>query len=502
MGSKSAREKGPRRIYHFRFCESLERHTVNYANTVGNLVKALLTRVYVDSPEWNPPRKTSQMVLHRAAHKLGMYLRKKDVQPLSREGVIDALRRFPEKKRQLYMEGYDTTLDLNRHGRITGFIKQENVPYKPADKPRVIQFRNPVFLAHMLDFYKPLEHAIYTVPKLWNTQQLQSTCAKGMNVVQRMRCLESFVSDLEDAHVVGLDGSAFDAHVVRKALKAEWKFYLEAMRVAGWSEDIIRKARRMGERQEINKCYANVDDGVVKYKVTGNRMSGDLNTGCGNSVLQQWYIATAMTELHVPEKHWRMLVDGDDAVLMVSGKYTHLLPQLPAIFSSFSQDVKMTEVVRVDHDNMEPIEFCQAQPVRVAGEWRLVRNPKKVYNGYASVNIYYRSLEEARRYWATISQPEMIFARGVPVLHHFFEAMHRLSQDSKPLDSVARRWWYRNIMANQDEFPDIGHIEVSTRLSFYKAFGISMSDQAFMETGMAALQEEHLLTRPEDCVFA
>lgn len=409
----------------------------------------------------------------------------------------EVLAKFPSRKREIYSEGLVTTLDLKKHSICTGFIKAENVPLKPEDKPRVIQFRDPAFLAHMLSTMKPLEHAFYHNRYCFNTVQAL-TCAKGMDPLMRMEALLGIVRRLDQPTYIGLDGSAFDAHVSPGALKAEWKFYETALIAARYDPVSIRKLKAMGKCQLSNKVRFRTDDGFASYKVEGNRMSGDLNTGLGNSVLMSLFVTTLMMEWKIPDTDWGMLDDGDDCAVFVSMKYAHLFttPAIRAFFANFSQDMKVEKVAIVSVDNMEPIEFCQASPVLVNGSWRLIRNPKKVYNGYKMQPVYYRSIDEAKRFWKTIASPELIYASGVPVLEEMFRMFHRLSGDAKPLDAVSRRFWLRQIDALPIE-ASLG-VEPSTRASFAKAFGYTELQQLQMEQTFALWMPKDLPTAWED----
>lgn len=482
----------PTKCFKMGFCERLSRPTVNYANVVSNVLKAALTRVYIDAPPWNPPPEAGK-ILERAARRLGSEQIKAE---LTKEELEEVLTRFPPRKRELYREGLSTALDMKQHARITVFIKQENVVFKEKDKPRVIQFRSPTFLAHCLPFLKPIEHAHYHGRYLWNKQQ-KTTCAKGLGPVGRMRLLEQMVSDVQDPYAINLDGSAFDAHVVPNALKAEWRYYTLAGKEAGYSPATIKKMKKMGRAQLINRCTARVDDGTVKYKVDGNRMSGDLNTGLGNSVLQEWYIASAMKHYAVPDRDWRMLVDGDDAVLILSGKHLSKVDDLPAFFARFSQEVKIEGVSSVSLSHMEPIDFCQSRPINVDGKWRLVRDPKKVYNGYNSSSKHMRVIEDCRRYWASVSGPEMIWARGVPVHTAFFGMLHKLSGDARPLEYISNRFWLRHLQRCETMIPNT-EIHMGTRESYETAFGITVADQLSIESELGAWGTEHIPDRPVD----
>lgn len=409
------------------------------------------------------------------------------------EEMEQCLAAFPPKKRELYSKALAEELNLRLHSKVTAFIKEENVPFVPQkDKPRLIQFRAPEFLAHLLCMLKPIEHAFYHNRYAFNRFQ-KFTCAKGMNQLVRMRTLEKMVSSLEDPYVVDLDGSAFDAHVGVEALKAEWKFYYMVAKKAGFSGESLKKLKKMGKEQLKNRVRCLTDDGVVTYNVEGNRMSGDLNTGLGNTVLQSMFIATVMDMLKIPEKGWRMLVDGDDSVLMVSGQYKHLLAQLPELFKKFSQEMKVGSVCKVSLENMEVIDFCQCRPVLIHGfGWRLVRSPKKVYNGYKMVNIWYRSFEEATRFFATVAPAEMIFAAGVPIHSAFFRMLHKLSGNAAPLDIVQRRFWIKHCQTLRGSVPSSSEVHWQTRDSYAKAFGIDVGDQLSIESELDSWNLSHL----------
>lgn len=486
----------PRRLFSIAFCETLSRPTVNYSNTTANVLKAMRSRVYVDAPEWSPGEELAG-VLNQAARKLAAQIEPEfDMDRLS-----DELKKFPPKKREVYTQGLQIKLDLKEHSRINGFLKCENVPYKPTtetkigDKPRMIMARHPVFLSHLLTAMKPLEHAFYHGRWLFNEHQ-KHTCAKSMDPLKRMEALMEMVEELSCPVVIGLDGSAFDAHVTEGALKAEWKFYEKVWKGAGYSPARIRELVRMGKAQLRNKVFIRTDDGVVKATVLGNRMSGDLNTGLGNSVLQSAFIAAAMKKCGVPQKHWRMLVDGDDAVLMVSGEYRFVAELIPGIFESFSQEVKVDYVEDITLDTLEKIEFCQSRPVRVGDSWRLVRSPYKVYNGYKMVNLWYRTQQEVAQFMATVAPAELIMASGIPVHEALFKCMHRISGDAKPAEVISRRFWLKQCHRVEALIPHSADITLAARSSYARAFGISIAQQLMIESELNAWEKTDLPPDP------
>lgn len=504
MGSRAVRPMGDDRrprCGFIRLCERLERPSCNFGNTVGNVVKAATVRVFVDRPAWAGSRNFTR-VMNAASYRLGAQLPR---EPLSDEQVREELNKYPPGKRAVYASCGEkrrpaTLLEWTKIGFVKVFVKSENVPAE-KDKPRLIQFRMPDFLYWLLWVLKPIEHCFYNGRYLWNTYQ-KVTCAKGLNNLRRMSTLLWMKRSLRRPCVVGLDGSAFDAHVPVEALKAEWRFYGKAAKAAGWGSEALKALRLAGEVQVKNRCRAVCDDGEVSYKVKGNRMSGDLNTGLGNSVLQSAFIAAAMADLRIPDRDWRMLVDGDDAVLMVEHEHKEKCHRLPEVFEGFSQELKVTEVTELTDDNLECIEFCQSRPVRVGpgpDDWRLVRDPRKVYNGYNMVGRgWYLERDLLRRFFSSVAPAELIFATGLPVHEAMFRCFHRLSGSMKPLTSVASRFWIRNIGEMAPNIRPLSDISLDVRESYHRAFGISPLEQLSIEAEFDSWQIEHLPESPTD----
>jgi len=446
-------------------------------NTVANVLVALLTRVYVGPQVWNPPHRATNRVVNRSASLAARQVS----EPMSPDEVREHMKsNFPPAKADMYMKTLDEPFVMRYARLVTTFIKAEWVWLKPGKfyKPRVIQFRRPAFLAQMYYWYKPMEHVIYHGRYIWNSKQARC-CAKGRNLVQRMGDLLELVARIPSPVVVDLDGSAFDAHVSKEALKLEWKWYLKVAKAAGWSREVRAHIVASGKAQLRNKCVANLKDGQVKYVVEGNRMSGDLNTAGGNTCLMMIFLSTFCSEFRIPDTEWGMYDDGDDCVFIVSEKWVPLLKaELVPFFNRFNQELKMGAPRRVSTTNMEPIDFCQCRPVLVEKHWRLVKDPVKQMCTYLCSHRWFTDRDMARRFWATISPPEMIMGAGVPMLDAFYTMLRVWGGGTKPLKSVARNFWRREATA-----PNVAPSEISgtTRESFAKAFLITCGQQTSVE---------------------
>jgi len=266
-------------------------------------------------------------------------------------------------------------------------------------------------------------------------------------------------------------------------LKTEWWIYKVAVAVARWPSWAVSLVGRYGKSQLVNVVGAVLLDGFMSWVVEANRMSGDLNTGGGNSVLQSTYIASSMEHLGVPERAWRMYVDGDDAVLLLERAFISYIDdgKLEATMSRFAQVAKVSKVEHISETNMESMEFCQSRPVMVDGEWRFVRDPKKVVNCYLRSFRWSKTPKLLRQYFATISPPEMIINAGVPVLDAFFRMIHRLSGDEKPLDRVFLSYWARSA-DGLEHSSTVGTVSTGSRRSFELAFGMTIAEQLRLES--------------------
>lgn len=128
------------------------------------------------------------------------------------------------------------------------------------------------------------------------------------------------------------------------------------------------------EYQLVNFGFARTVDGLIKYKVDGCRMSGDMNTALGNCMIMCALVWTFMTDLRRTSGEcppFEFVNNGDDVVLFVEQRDSSLvLDQLPQWFLEMGFTMKVEDpVFRLEH-----IEFCQMVPLEVKpGDWTMVR---------------------------------------------------------------------------------------------------------------------------------
>lgn len=229
------------------------------------------------------------------------------------------------------------------------------------DKPgRIISARHPRYLLEVGKYICPIEHALYkAVDEVYGAP----TIMKGYTPERRAAIVRSHWNSFADPVAVGQDFSKFDQHISRSALEYEHGFYL-----AAYSGDST--LQRLLSWQLETTCYANARDGRVKYRVSGGRMSGDMNTALGNCLISSALLWAYTHEAGVKVK---AIVDGDDSVAFM--ERTDLARYLSGIKDWMAKrgfklvtEEPVTDIARV--------EFCQCRFV-AASPATMVRNPVK-----------------------------------------------------------------------------------------------------------------------------
>jgi len=468
------------------FNHPLHKEYDSFHTSVSNVLRVLANRVYikpdVSQCSWNPTERQARAIKKlrwRVARKLS------HLEVWNRAQCLEKFATFPPAKREKYTQALDVPFEPHIHGKLNMFVKYESVERKPrkGHRPRAIFFRDAVFLATMTKWYAPLEGAMCHQRSLWNQQS--HVIVKGLNTHDRIRLVHQFVEELGDCTVISCDGKSFDAHVCEGAIREEWAFYKAVGKCAGWGNE-IRKEMLAMEHQQINnrfRCYA--QDGMVKGRIRGNRMSGDRNTGAGNCVICVLFVLSYFEDAEIPNRKYRLIDDGDDFFILVSNDIAERVErELPQWMSTLNQETEVLSGGRVSTDKMEAIEFCQARPVWCANGYRFIRDPHRVTNVYMRSARWYNTRADAEMYWAAISQAELLINRGVPILYAFFKALSKHSKGAKPCQSQLRRFYLKSALESQVLLHDselTDEISDDTRLSFYKAFGIAPAEQLIIE---------------------
>lgn len=358
-----------------------------------------------------------------------------------------------------------------RDARISLFIKDEKVlSWNKVDPaPRLISPRSPEYCLELGRFIKPIEHLLYkAVARVWG----EVTIYKGLNFNQRGQGLREKWESFLDPVAIGLDASRFDQHVSRKALEWEHSIY------TGCYVGPQKYLRWLLKQQLVNSGECYVDNSHIEYSVEGGRMSGDMNTALGNCLIMTGVVWHFLQEMGVRGK---LANDGDDCVLIVErGDVERVVQAIPDFFKERGFTMKVEKPV----DVFEEIEFCQCHPVWNGEQWTMCRNLPKVL--YCDATHIGRTEQEIAVIRHATAESGAVWAKGIPVLPSFYRHLGKTGRLGKMSKKQLRLREF--LMRNSGTYwhsrgCDSGTQEVTeeARLSFYRAFGVSPSEQVALE---------------------
>lgn len=259
-------------------------------------------------------------------------------------------------KRRMY---YRAMLDLKfglrpTDSHISMFVKPDKYPESDIqDKaPRAIQYRHPRYNLSLAVFLKPFEHHFY---ELEGSDGLR-VITKGMNHTELARLFLEKISLYEDPVFIECDHSKFDSTINVHHLKFEHSVYNRTFKSS--------HLRLLLRKQLFNKGYSR---NGLKYYVKGTRMSGDYNTGLGNSLLNRAVLESWLT---VPAS---IMLDGDDSVIILERRDVKHLD-----FSHFAKCGFTTEIAL--RYEMNKVEYCRRRLV-LCDPPMFVRNPLRMNSG-------------------------------------------------------------------------------------------------------------------------
>lgn len=266
---------------------------------------------------------------------------------------------------------------------------------------RGIQYRSVVYNAALARHLHHVERAVYR--SLLNPDGTP-VIVKGYSPLERGLILDAMASRFRDPIFVLVDHSRFDAHVNLWLLIEEHKAYL---RMRGYNKEL--KQLLHWQRQNIGFTR-----GGIVYRMRAKRMSGDLNTALGNSMLN-WAMLSAYLKDHGIDAD--IMLDGDDSVMVMERR---AVPDVATYMRHFGM-VSVVEVV----DDIRKAEFCQNRLIYTKDGPVFVRNPRKVLE---TVPMSPRSLdpETGLMVLAASALGELYQAPGVPVLNVAMANLYKL----------------------------------------------------------------------------
>jgi hypothetical protein len=348
---------------------------------------------------------------------------------------------------------------------------------KLAEKEdRGIQFRSPVYNAALARHLHHVERAIYDhITNVDGTPVI----AKGYSPLERGLILDAMAERFTNPRFMCIDHSRFDAHVNEHLLDEEHKTYL---RLRAFNKELKRLLR--WQRKTMGFSH-----GGIVYRAAAKRMSGDLNTALGNSLLNYAMLKAYLEYYGIDGS---ILLDGDDAVIVFEalpdGKE---LPSLAEFCENFGMKTECHTV-----DDIRLAEFCQCRVVYTREGPVMARNPRKVLDVLVKCP---RKLdaERARGVLAASALGELMQAPGLPVISVAAAALCRYA-GSKPMFVTPDEWGRFQTYKTTDI---VTTVDDTARADFAFAWDIPLCDQFALEAYYQDLpgQEKPIeLTQPKE----
>lgn len=447
-----------------------------------NIMRGLRERVFaVEGPHGltPPPRPVAGAYEDRCSEFRSLVVQRcRGVIPVTYEAFLSKysgkkFARYSKAIENIRLYGWEVILPS-----LTGFVKAEfvNQDLKPDPAPRMIQFRTAEFGAALGRYVQPLEHRLYrAIGKIYGSPVVM----KGYNAEQIARILVDKWNRFEKPVAVGMDASRFDQHVSVDCLKWEHSTYLSCFNKP-------HELARLLEGQLVNSGKCMSADAIIKYKVRGNRMSGDMNTALGNCLIMCGLVYTYCGSKGI---HHDLIDNGDDATVIIEQKdLSSFMSGLKEWFLEMGFTMKVEEPVYI----LEHIEFCQTKPVQTALGWTMCRNPwvcisKDTLWKYPNFGPGFAKCYSS---WCNaVGLCGSSMSAGIPVMEAFYGYMSRYTRETRK--QVVGDGWSGLELMSQGLCRQACDITPEARVSFWEAFGILPDHQSALE--------EYYTQRAPDC---
>lgn len=364
----------------------------------------------------------------------------------------DVIDRYSGSKKRIYYQARENIFSNVRTNiaHVKAFIKLDKVPIgKIATKaPRMIQGRTPEYNLSVLRYLVPYEHAVYT-SLTYNVISQTRIIAKGLNPQQRAELFISKSKYFTNPLYISGDHKAFDAHVTIDHLQNTHRKYYRAIK--------SKYFRRLMRMQYHNNCMTK---NGLRYRVHGTRMSGDPDTGLGNSLINADSIHHVFGHL----KH-DVLLDGDDFLVIIEYGDKDNFDRRGFEQFGFETDLAYSR-------DLQQAEFCQSRIVHTPYRSTFVRNPERCLS-HMRVMRHSTNSFGILRWLSAVAACENSLYGDMPIYNVFYPSLYTVAH---VLDTdMIRRMQGTTVNLCEMKVDD------STRISFEQAWGVPAEVQIELE---------------------
>jgi hypothetical protein len=337
--------------------------------------------------------------------------------------------------------------------RIKMFLKDDKYHTPEYKAPRCIQYRNKRYCLLLAQYLIPVESMVYQ----WLDDSCSPIFAKARNLIQRGSDIKAKMDYFRDPVAISLDHSKFDAHCNGKLLSLEHWYYLQCF-------DNDPLLRRLLNLQRVNRGATK--NGTV-YVTRDTRMSGDQNTGLGNSLINYAMTLALIRSKGIEACYY---IDGDDFIIFVERSNSACID--PKWYEQFGMKTKL----ECSTDCIEHIEFCQTRPVFNGIGYTMVRNPQRMMARTPWV-VGIKHPKHVNNYLTSLGMCMLSLGMGLPVEQYIGNNLAQLGGRyvDTPLHYSANKMFMRPRRAR------IVVPSIETRLSYELAWGVTIEEQERLE---------------------
>lgn len=365
---------------------------------------------------------------------------------------------------------------VKKDAEQTCFVKsdKDNHTTKDDPAPRAIMFRTARYNVEVGRHLKFLEHRL--VGAIAALHRYPVVC-KGYSPQGVAKILSDHLSFEANVVAVSLDASRWDQSMSEPLLKWEHSVYNAVFK----SEDLAKWLRWQLRSVARGRCA----DGNVMFSRIGGRGSGDMNTGMGNCLCMVGLVSTFTRE--VCGDRFRLANNGDDCVLFVPREF---FPEISAKVKDWFLRAGIRMKVDGVTNVLEEIEFCQQHPVCVNGSYTMVRNPAKAVS-CDPVSTKCLDVLQAKQHLMAVGVCGGVISRGVPMLQAWYAALRARGTGNARRLLLSDEYGHFGFTAMAYLTSSTLEVHTSvitdvTRVSFWKAFGITPDEQCAAEAYFAS----------------
>jgi len=371
----------------------------------------------------------------------------------------------------------------NKDWKIKMFIKFEKDirSAKPDHVPRVISPPSDRMLVSDGCYAKAAEHSIYMKV---NEMYGHIVVAKGMNYLQLGNTISGHWSSFIDCASIDLDVKRLDQSISQIGLR---KTHVVLCSFFGPEE--TDRIMWLFSKQLSTHAKARCDDGEFEYWTDGTLTSGQVNTSLVGVVLVTAILHGYFRTVGIKA---RLINCGDDCTIFCEKEdIPTLVEGLKNWFLKFAMRIKLSAVNRI----LEGVEFCQTRPVWTTDGYQMVRCVRDAIIKDAVCIDPLDNEVKASKWLSAVANGGINTHGGIPIFQDFYTCYARgadsilkgmklskrqrkraLDREIRSVRQSSMSYWGKGM---ENKYATTIHFK--TRLSFYKAFGITPLQQVHLE---------------------